>query len=327
MQSPKAKTHHDGIWISTAKELNIAGILSATIQQNGYVASEQTAHLNYGYPYAYKRDHQRLYCRLVDSVFLNTPEVWNSSPMDTVVTDNVPLLPNQANIISVIPEFWHIWKFDPEYIDRPAKKFYNCFMNRIRGDRSVVFYELLKRNLLSQGFVSYNCSLNEYENEHERSELKNYDREYDLGKRMIPYNTVESHGTLEQCIIDSKISVVLETYTSDSHIVFSEKIFRCLQMPRPWLLYCSPGSIELLKQHDFDVLDDIVDTSYDKIPDHGLRLLTVLDQLETFAARTYSQKDYQRFYSAMQHNQQVLKKLHQAWSDKFQHVIKQIQTL
>ena len=93
-------------------------------------------------------------------------------------------------------------------------------MSRERGDRDRIFKLLKERNVLTEGFTTY------------------------LAKG---YDTVNNHGTVEQCIIDSKVSLVVETYTLDTQIVFSEKIFTALQLPRPWLLYCSPYSIELLK--------------------------------------------------------------------------------
>ena len=110
-------------------------------------------------------------------------------------------------------------------------------MSRERGDRDRIFKLLKERNVLTEGFTTY------------------------LAKG---YDTVNNHGTVEQCIIDSKVSLVVETYTLDTQIVFSEKIFTALQLPRPWLLYCSPYSIELLKTHGFDVLEDYVDIAYDK---------------------------------------------------------------
>ena len=143
----------------------------------------------------------------------------------------------------------------------------------------------------------------------------------------MPYNTVETHGTLEQCIIDSNVSLILETYASDSHIVFSEKLFRCLQMPRPWLLYCSPGSIELLQDHGFDVLTDYADIAYDKIGNHETRLSHILDQLETFIDRKYSVADYQRFQQASAHNQQLLLNFGQQWPMKFDNILEKIKAL
>jgi hypothetical protein len=98
-------------------------------------------------------------------------------------------------------------------------------------------------------------------------------------------------------------------------------------MPRPWLLYCSPGSIALLKNYGFDVLDDCVDISYDNIVDHGHRLLTILDQLETFINRKYTEQDYQRFAQATVHNQQLLAKFAQQWPTTFNNILDKIKEL
>jgi hypothetical protein len=325
MQYHTIKTHNDGIWISVAREKSIVEKLNQQLINCGFVPRVQNTN-NYGYPYIYSRNHLQVNCRLVDSVFMTDPLTWtNESAM--IITDNYPIHSVPGHIISVLPEFWSIWHFDPVYQDRPASQAYNCFMNRNRGDRSVVFYELLKRNILSCGFVSYNCTREQYEQEFINTELQRYSDQHCIGQDQIPYNTVEAQGTLEQCIIDSNVSLILETYVSDSHIVFSEKLFRCLQMPRPWLLYCSPGSIELLQSYGFDLLTDYVDIAYDKIVEHGARLLNILDQLETFIGREYSATDYQRFQQACKHNQQLLLNFGQQWPMKFDHVLEKIKAL
>ena len=204
--------------------------------------------------------------------------------------------------------------------DTPATKTYNCFMNRISGDRSTVFYELLKRGLLDKGFVSFNCfrpgnnfdpndradhTRENYNWQYEQAEMVNYAQEHEQGYDLIPYNNIDDLP-LEQCIINSKVSLVIETYISDSHIVFSEKIFRALQLPRPWLMHCSPYSVEALRKYGFDVLDDYVSHDYDQILAHTHRLLNILDQLETFVNRQYSDTDYARFQQAAEHNQKLL---------------------
>ena len=325
MQSSHIKTHTDGIWISGIQEKNIVKQLSQQLMASGFKSRCQTND-NFGYPYMYARNNLQVDCRVVDSVFFTNPAAW-TDPDTIIITDNHSINPVPGQLISVLPEFWSIWHFEPNYTDRPATCGYNCFMNRPRGDRSLTFYELIKRAILAQGIVSYNCTLDEYEQEFVKAELDAYQPQHLHGKSLIPYNTVESHGTLEQCIIDSRISLILETYVSDSHIVFSEKLFRCLQMPRPWLLYCSPGSIELLQAHGFDVLADYVDISYDQITTHGTRLQSILDQLETFINRQYQAQDYLRFAQAAEHNRQLLQKFAQVWPSKLNHILTQIQQL
>jgi len=325
MLAATIKTHNDGIWISESRETTVVQQLTQQLTAAGFAPLVQNSN-NFGYPYIYSRGAIQVNCRLVDSVFFTDPHSWNS-PSTVTITDNHPLLPVAGPLISALPEFWSIWHFDPKYIDRPAAHGYNCFMNRSRGDRSMLFYELIKRDILNKGIVSYNCRPEEYEQEYVNADLHRYQVQHTVGQTLVPYNTVEAHGTLEQCIVDSNISVILETYTSDSHIVFSEKIFRALQLPRPWLLYCSPGSIALLKNYGFDVLDDYVDTSYDNIIVHGDRLLTILDQLETFISCKYTDQDYTRFNQAATHNQNLLLKFEQIWPNKLNRILEKIKQL
>ena len=313
------KTHQDQIWISTDREIEIVKVLSQTIQAQGFTPAKALDKNNYGYPYSYSRQDLTLDCRLVDVI--------DRTESDIIITDNVFLQSLPGDIVSVLPEFWSIWQFDPVYQNRPATCGFNCFMNRIRGDRSRTFYELIRKNILNKGLVSFNCTQAEYMDQYEQAELYNYWQEHDRGLDLVPYNTVESHGALEQCIIDSNVSLVLETYISHSLIVFSEKIFRVLQLPRPWLLYCSPGSVLCLKQYGFDVLADYVDHGYDEITEHNSRHLIILNQLETFIDKVYTEHDYARFDQAAKRNQQLLKYFAIKWPEKFNAVLEKIKQL
>ena len=267
--------HTDGIWISDDREKQTVKILTDHILACDYCIVTQDKDC-YGCPYEFIKGDIKLACRVVDFVEFK----------DVTVTDNHPLVPVDGKVITVLPEFWGQWRFKPVYVDRVATYGYNCFMSRERPERDRVFELLQKRNILSHGFVSY------------------------LAK---DYDTVNQHGTLEQCIIDSNVSLVVETYTSFSQIAFSEKIFRALQLPRPWLLYCSPHSIELLKTHGFDVLEDYVDTAYDKITNHWQRMDAILEQLKTFIDKQYTRRDYERFEQAATRNQQLLVQFARDW--------------
>lgn len=276
-------THNDGIWISEKRERDTVKQLTDHIIACGYGA-DAANNDNFSYPKTFSLGKTTLASRMVDLV----------EDADIVVTDNHHLRPLNGKVISVLPEFWGQWHFEPEYEDRNSSISYNCFMNRERGDRDRVFALLKQRNILDKGLVSY------------------LDRDYD---------TVNTHGTLEQCIIDTNVSLILETYIRDDVIVFSEKIFRAIQLPRPWLLYCSPYSIELLRSHGFDILDDIVDTAYDTEKNHWMRLDLILDQLETFINRQYTPDDYKRFKQAAEHNQQLLTQFALAWPEKLKTVM------
>lgn len=333
--------NRDQIYQSESIEKSIVSQTNQLIVSAGFVADPAKPNQNYGIPNSYHRGAQRLAYRFVDSLFFNNPEIQQWTESDIIITDNVPLIPIECQSVSVLPEFWHIFHNTPEFVDREPTAGYNCFMHRISGDRSQIFYELVKRDILDQGLVSFNCwrpgdgrhqsdhdyTQVNYDWQYQQAEMFDYATEHEKGRQLIPYCSIDESLGLVQNIIDSRISLVAETYISDSHIVFSEKIFRALQLPRPWLLYCSPGSIALLKSHGFDVLDDYVDSTYDTVIVHGHRLLHILDQLETFIDRKYTKQDYMRFNQASTHNQQLLKQFNKTWPEKFKNILTQIQQL
>jgi hypothetical protein len=114
----------------------------------------------------------------------------------------------------------------------------------------------------------------------------------------------------------SRLTLVVESYVSDSVIAFSEKIFRALQTPRPWILFCSPGSVDVLRSAGFDVMDDVVDHSYDEIVNVEQRLqaiITELKKLKYFFLPRYKQ--------AVKTNQAILDTLKHQWSYKLQSIL------
>jgi hypothetical protein len=127
---------------------------------------------------------------------------------------------------------------------------------------------------------------------------------------------------LEQAIIDSKIQLVLETYADSHAITLSEKTFRALQLPRPWLLFATPGAVAHLTRCGFDVFGDLVDHSYDSIQDPVTRQMTILAELTRWSTVEFNQKLQQRLAQGLAHNQLLLKTLRQRWPDRLQNVNK-----
>ena len=101
----------------------------------------------------------------------------------------------------------------------------------------------------------------------------------DIIKNLVPYKNFEDKGDITPVILASKFSIVLETFFHNNKVItYSEKIFRCLQLPRPWVVYSSQCAVENLRAMGFDVLDDIVDHSYDLVADPIERQVAILDQ-------------------------------------------------
>ena len=116
----------------------------------------------------------------------------------------------------------------------------------------------------------------------------------------------------------AKVSIVMETYHNRHSIVFSEKIFRSLQTPRPWVMYCSNGAVDLLRRSGFDVLDDLVDHSYDSQIDPESRMEQMLDCVPLIRF------DEPRCQRAMLHNQTILRKLSDDWSSRLERLSQSI---
>jgi hypothetical protein len=131
--------------------------------------------------------------------------------------------------------------------------------------------------------------------------LNIFQREHDFIRTQMPYRNFESDN-LTQTIMSSKFSIILETYFDNNEVItFSEKIFRCLKLPRPWILFAQQHAVQYLRDMGFDVLDDVVDHSYDSIEfgiDRQIKLLDVAEQLcnlkfdPTLAKRTQQATDH-----------------------------------
>jgi hypothetical protein len=63
-------------------------------------------------------------------------------------------------------------------------------------------------------------------------------------------------------------------------IFITEKTFKCMALRQIPIWYAVPGLVQQVRLLGFDLFDDIVDHSYDKIQDSTLRMQAVLNQIE-----------------------------------------------
>jgi hypothetical protein len=257
---------------------------------------------------------------LVDAVQMNL-----QSLPQPFASDNHFRIPAQYH--NLAPEFWHIYRCrELEDLIYPVKQ-YNVFMNRISGERLMLLYKLYDAGLLDQGFVGFNCLY--------------HDRDPDLEQRQFNFDTVHKETGWHQwnnvhqllrnqmpmhlkidpdtAAMASRLTLVVESYVSDTVIAFSEKIFRALQTPRPWILFGSPDSVSTLKRYGFDVLDDVIDHSYDGIVDAEQRLDAILKELQTSLKFNPA-----RYTQAVRTNQALLDKLALQWPSKLSQVLQSI---
>jgi len=236
-----------------------------------------------------------------------------------IITDNYFLDGRESE--QVAPEFWHIYLCDVIENKTPDYHF-SCLMNRISGERLLLLYKLHERKLLSEGIISFNCLYHTrdpdmhqrqafFDSVHTEVNWKHWDWAHRELRPQIPMLT--DHDP-DSAALASEVTIVVESYVNNGIVAFSEKIFRALQTPRPWLLFCSPGSVEVLRNAGFDVLDDLVDHGYDHIVDHEKKLDAMLDILEK---TTYNQE---RCEQAVIHNRNKLTDLGSQWKAKFEQI-------
>jgi len=269
------------------------------------------------------RDHNTIKVNLVDAC-PNTTDV-------TYITDNILSNPN----IPLHPEFWGGFSYDPEYVSRAPTKLYNCFINRVCPFRQSWFYQLINKKLIDQGNVSYlldyrkmpdecktKIELNEWIYQQGNQLFKN---EHDFIKTRVPFCNFS--GDLDQSIVDSKVGIVIETYVETNHaIAFSEKTFRSIQLPRPFIIFGVPGSIKILRQYGFDLYDDIINHSYDLELDPVNRQTMILNQIDKFRVlrMRYSDKQLSSFEDRANQNRQLLKNFLLKWPEKLEFVKSQL---
>ena len=248
----------------------------------------------------------------------------------TIVTDNI--LP--IDYIQLSPEFWGVYSYQSDYINRIPTKLFNCFMHRACSRRQTWFYEFVRKNLLDHGSVSFlldhrvhKCSTiiekqELFERIYKEECGEDFIVEHNQIKSQVPYRNFD--GDLDQTIVDSKISIVIETYFMGKAIAFSEKIFRALQLPRPMLMYNVPNSVSALRDIGFDMYDDIVNHEYDNIDHPENRMAKILSILEDFKNFNYNNDTLIDFEQRAQCNRNLLTLFREKWPEKLKIIEKQL---
>jgi hypothetical protein len=205
----------------------------------------------------------------------------------------------------------------------PEKKF-NCFVNRMDPIRQSWLYQLIRRGVFDQGLISFNMDISRHKingqcastdtagkifQQQFENQLQIFAKEHEIAKVIVPYRNFDCD--LATAIMRTEFSVVLETYFDRNHVItFSEKIFRCLKLPRPWVMFAMKDAVAYLRDLGFDVLDDLVNHSYDSVDFAIDRQTAVLDQIEIMCRQSLSQSQIYRCQQAADHNQQLLAKMY-----------------
>lgn len=257
----------------------------------------------------------------------------------TIITDNHVDFPTDYNVQQLPESYFGVFNYQPEnQLWTPSKRF-NFSVNRLDNQRLLILLELLAKsnNTVELDLINFNCwsanrsnntlddvkqSFNETWNQLEI--LKS--RYTHLISNLTDNIPIRNHNlTIEQAHTNAWINVVVETYAGDHTIAFSEKIFRALVTPVPWTVYSAKNAVKYLQTLGFDVLDDLVDHSYNtKIQDNTPYGIAKIEAFINANIELYSKLQTSNFnqiktrcQQAANHNQQRLRDLQQQWPGDF----------
>lgn len=210
-----------------------------------------------------------------------------------------------------------------EFSDVRPSKLFNCFIQRVDSVRQSWFYFLHEYNLIDQGYVSllmkqlqdysglkdkelfdyihYNFQLNQ---------LPHFESAYQDRREQIPFRNFVEENNLLPLILDSKYSLVLETYAIKDDVqqwCFTEKSLRAIQFPVVSLLFVQKHGIQKLQHLGFEIGNHMNELDQKPWQERQQELLNIL-------VNNTLDIPQQELYNQSKHNQNLL----ESWKIEYQ---------
>ena len=315
-------------------------LLSSMLMNMGYQKIVNSAR-------GWQRGSQKVIVCLADDFGVNRddwslpPEKWFDT--DTIiVTDNHMPFATNYQILKLPSSYFGVFNYVPKDQHwKPSKRF-NFSVNRLDSQRQLILLELTKQSggidqVIQLDHVNFNARAqgNEHTAEDARGSFAQcwtqlnqlHGTEHTVWfDQALPYIPVRNHGfTVEQAQVGAYLNLVIETYAGDASIALSEKIFRALVTPSPWAVFSAKHAVNYLTTLGFDVLDDVVDHSYDSLTQsntmygHGKISEFIKLNIQNYHKITHLDlnKLTTRCQTAAAHNQQLLAKMQREWPGDF----------
>ena len=324
--------HGGEIWLKSqceAKEKQLVTDIYACLQYHNY----QNVNAVSASRSTWQRGNQKIVVSLVDDLWdcatdrsQDTPYLFDSDT--TIITDNFLNCPSVYRIYRAPQSFYGIYSYTPDNQNWEPNRDYTFAINRQDYKRMQVLLQLYQIMGFDSGYVSFNCQIGGKRVAPEDIRRQAFidqsvaysatDREKDAFLKLANQVPVKNHD-LEHDIAynQSWLSIIVETYSSDNVISMSEKIFRCLVTPVPWVVYAGRYTIAKLRELGFDVLDDIVDHSYDPLLEVQYKMSNFAGAAKKTIAHIKSipwSQAKSRCQAAAFHNQTLLAELSRIWN-------------
>jgi hypothetical protein len=184
-------------------------------------------------------------------------------------------------------------------------------------------------------YVNFNCWSWDGDNTTSEGLRANFERQYQLLESQAlevygqTYNKVLdkmpfcNHSiSQEQAHVSAWMNIVMETYSSDTTVAVSEKIFRAICLPVPWIAYSGQYTVAYLHSLGFDVLHDVVAHRYDGMIEtrtaiHGDKMVDFLFEGVDAVERMQNDRPEMRARQAATTNQELLYTMRTQWPADF----------
>jgi len=269
------------------------------------------------------------------------PAIWFDSST-VIITDNHITVPTRYQVLELPTSYFGIFSYVPEQDHYAPDRQFHFSVNRLNFQRELIFLELIRQaggldQLLRNNYVNFNAWDSYGANQNQDNLKDNFKKYWDQSTKtyeniygatinqLIEQIPVRNHSkSVEQANLQAWLVPVVETYSGNTTMAFSEKIFRALQTPVPWTVYSATGAVNYLKSLNFDVLDDIVDHSYNLVVQdspHGHAKITAFISSSIKNAQQLQKMNFEQLKSrcqqAAKHNQSLLADLRQQWPSQF----------
>jgi hypothetical protein len=261
-------------------EHTVVHLLSSMLMNMGYQKIPGSAR-------GWSRGSHKVIVCLADDFGVNRDD-WSLPPGQwfdsdtTIVTDNHMPVATDYRILKLPSSYFGVFSYVPADQNwQPVRRF-NFSVNRLDSQRQLILLELIKQSgglgqVQQLDYVNFNSRSQGNEQTAEDAQRsfahcwtqlnQLHNTEYaECFDQTWPHVPLKNHqSTVEQAQVRAWLNLVIETYAGDATVAFSEKIFRALVTPAPWAVFSAKHAVEYLKTLGFDVLDDVVDHSYDNL--------------------------------------------------------------
>jgi hypothetical protein len=273
----------------------------------------------------------------------DTPVSRRFDAKTVVVTDNYVTSPTLYPVLQLPSSWFGIYAYQPKLTDYNPTRRFNFPVNRIDSKRLLLMLEIAARsdkfpNRDTLDWINFNCWSWEGDNSTAEGRQESFSKVYqalepqyrdvyeETYQRLLPDMPFRNHDMdMETVHLSAYVNMIVETYSSDTSIALSEKTFRALTTPAPWLLYAGKYAVAYLESLGFDTLNDIVNHGYDVISEnktaaYGDKLVEwVHCGNDTFTRLSEMDRTQLRHRCAVasRQNQTVLKRMRSQWPRDF----------